>query len=287
MKKERFRLLEDLSVSPIVDKMGQDIAKQLIFKAKASKKYIADDKLYVINKGILNFDCKDYLKNIDYLKVIYIIYYLESEEEYKICDKHNMFACSADYNGKNIKLNLAFVDEEPSIQFLPSIKHELNHIFQYDNGAKKNESFYDTVVDKYRNGEKWERIIAWALYLSFKTEQDSFLAQFYEYLKSSGASKYKMETDSNNPYYQFDKAFEAVEYLDVSSEQIKESFGITENQLYSILSSADERLFKKMLHVWTKYVNEHKITKPNATEMNFLLECYKNGICQRESDMTF
>lgn len=287
--KNRFKINEELSVSPIVSKMAKEVTKQLVFKTENAKKYIADDKNLIITKGILNFDCKKYLKRLDVLKVIYVIYYLDDEKQYEYYDRIGMFPRSADYENANIKVHLAYVKGQPSIQFVPSIKHELNHIFQYDCGAKKNISFYDTVIDRYKNGEMWEKKIAWALYLSFKTEQDAFVTQFDEYLRQKGVSKQFLPKDDNNPYFQFDRAFVAVERLDVDENKLKESFGITINQLYSMLNSADERLFKKMSHVWAKYTYESKkkIMQPNVSEMNFLMECYQNGIYEKVSDKTW
>ena len=68
-------------------------------------------------------------------------------------------------------------------------------------------------------------------------------------------------------------------------ESLKQRFGINLTQLYSILNAADERLYKKMTNVWTKYVNEKKIKHPNTEEMNFLMECYHRGIHEETDDL--
>lgn len=282
--KNRFIIFENLSVSEIVGKMTKDLTKQLISKVDKQKYYIAKGKNVLFKKGIMNFNCREYLQHLNNLQVIYCVYYLKNEAEYELYDRAGMLNCSADYENGNIKLSLAYVQEQPK-DFKISIRHELKHIYQYDCGAKKNINFYETVVDRYKNGEQWEKIVAWALYLSFKTEQDAFISQYYEFLKNNNISKVKLQKNDNNPYYRFDKAFDNVDNIDIDEESLKQRFGINLTQLYSILNAADERLYKKMTNVWTKYVNEKKIKLPNTEEMNFLMECYHRGIHEETDDL--
>lgn len=282
--KDRFIINEELSVSETVSQMTNELMQQLIFNIKKQKFYIAKDKNVLLKKGVFNFDCHNHLKHLNNLEVIYCIYYLNNESEYQVYENLGLLNCAADYENKNIKLSLAFVNNKPKDFTIP-IRHELKHIYQYDCGAKKNVNFYDKVIERYQNGGMWEKVVAWALYLSFKTEQDAFLSQYYEYLKSNDIPKNNLKlNDINNPYTQFDKAFDNVEKLDINNEELKRNFGINMNQLYSILNSADSRLYKKMVNVWTKYINEHNV-KPNFIKMNFLLECYENGIHETTDDL--
>lgn len=126
-----------------------------------------------------------------------------------------------------------------------------------------------------------ENIVAWALYMSFKTEQDAFLSQYYEYLKTHKPHNIDVENDKNNPYNQFDKAFCSVGYLNFSNEQIKKSFGITRNQLYHILNSADERLFKKMCHVVQKFTDDEKKKKQHSRSTKN--EFFIGVLCKRNN----
>ena len=282
--KDRFTIFESLSVSETVGKMTKDLTKQLISKIDKQKYFISKDKNVIVKKGLINFDCREYLQHLNTLQVIYNIYYLNSEEEYNLYDRYGMLNCSADYENGNIKLSLAYVQEQPK-DFKISIRHELKHIYQYDCGAKKNVNFYETVIDRYNNGELWEKIVAWALYLSFKTEQDAFISQYYEFLKNNKISKDKIPKNDNNPYYRFDRAFDNVDRIDIDEKKLKQSFGINLTQLYSILNAADERLYKKMTNVWVKYINENNIKKPNIIQMNFLMECYHRGIHDKTDDL--
>lgn len=281
----RFRINEELSVSNAVTEMCKELSYQLINKLKNSKKKIVQNQSHLMYKGQLMFDCSKYLKTIKLLRVIYVVYLFDNEDECQFNEKNGIMNCSADYENKNIKLALGFVNGKPSRNFFASISHELKHIFEYDRGMQKNTKFYDRVIDKYQNGQRWEKIIARALYMSFKTEQDAFLSQFYAYLNSDNFYENDPLKDKENPYYQFDKAFDAVDQMNFSEKQIKESFGLTINQLYHILEAADERLFKKMMHVWQKYHYDTTRNSINLKQGEFMLECFDKGIEDVESDI--
>lgn len=290
MYKDRFIIKEELPISETVGKMTNEVAKAILYKINNNKKVISKYTNHLLQKGIINIDMSKYLNNIQYLKVIYAVYYIDDDKEYELLDKRGFFGRSADFENKMVNFRLAMLYNKPADNFYRNIRNELKHIFQNDKGKKKNENLYDIVVDRYKNGEEWEQLIAWALYLSFKTEQDVFLSQYYEYLKTAKVKKEgEPIMDQNNPYYNFDMAFSAVEDMDIDEEALKNSFDITINRLYTILNAADERLHKKMWNVWTKYITE-EIDKgnqmPNPFSMNFLLECYRKGIHDKVDDLT-
>ena len=283
----RFRINEELSVSNTVTEMCKELSYQLINKLKNSKKKIVQNRGLLMYKGMLNFDCSKYLKVIKILNVIYVVYLFDNEQICHSFEHGGFMNCSADYENKNIKLALGFVNGKPSRNFFASISHELKHIFEYDRGMQKNTKFYDRVVDRYKNGTQWEKIVARALYMSFKTEQDAFLSQFYEYLNSDRFYKNGPLKDKENPYYQFDKVFDTIDKMNFTEKQIKESFGLTINQLYHILESADERLYKKMMHVWQKYNDDMNRKNISNVSLDFMVECYEKGIEDTESDIIY
>lgn len=84
----RFKINEDLSVSTVVTDMCKDLTYQLINKVNKGKKVIAADKSFVITKGFINFDCSKYLKNIQWLNVVYVVYYFETEGECEYNAQH-------------------------------------------------------------------------------------------------------------------------------------------------------------------------------------------------------
>ena len=128
--KNRFTIFENLSVSEIVSKMTKDLTKQLISKVDKQEYYIAKGKNVLVKRGAMNFNCREYLQHLNNLQVIYCVYYLKNEAEYELYDRTGMLNCSADYENGNIKLSLAYVQEQPK-DFKISIRHELKHIYQY------------------------------------------------------------------------------------------------------------------------------------------------------------
>lgn len=280
----RFKINEDLSVSNIVGDMCKELTYQLISKINKSKKYIYAEKSFLISKGFINFDCRKYLKNLQWLNVIYVVYYFDTEKEYEYNERHGLLNSSADYQNKNIKLKLAYINDKPARDFSSCISHELKHIYEYDCGMTKNKNFYQRVLNKLGSGEEWEKIVAWALYLSFKTEQDAFLSQFYEYLKTNRQYVYDPLRDKKSPYHQYDEAFNNVDKLNFTEEQVKDSFGLTINQLYHILDSADDRLYKKISHVWQKYNNEINYGSVRPSYAEFMFECFNKGIKEFDVD---
>lgn len=284
MFKGRFIIKEDSGVSEEVVQMTNELTNELMYKVKNGKRYIVKNGL-MCYKGLLNFNVKKWLNGIDNLKISYVIFCIDNEQEYTFLEKQGEVNCSCDYDKGEMKLKLAIVDGKPSVQFKPQIAHEFNHIFQNDKGQLKNEEFYEIIADKYKNGNQWEKAVAWALYLTFKTEQSSFITQYYHYLKTSGTKKYRMDVyDKNNPYHQFQMAYDDVECFDLSDEDVYNSFGITLNKLYTILNSAEERLNQKTANVWAKYSRELEEKKnnrhimPSPGRMMYLMECYRKGV---------
>lgn len=154
---ERFQLLEELSISDTVTKMTNELSQELISQINNLKPYISKENNYKINKGMFTFNTSGFLESLKSLKVYYVVYHISSEDEYKFMSKIGYMNSSADYMCHNIKLALAYVKGKPSVQFNPSIRHELNHIYEIDCGQTKNEDFYDKIIDRYKNGELWEK----------------------------------------------------------------------------------------------------------------------------------
>lgn len=286
---KRFKINEELSISRIVTDMCNEVSAQLINKLMGEHAKIVQDKALLMYKGVMNYDCSKYLKTISNLNVIYVVYLLDNEQQFQAHAQSGLFDSSADYQNKNIKVNLAYINGKPCREFKSIIRHELKHIYEYDCGMQKNENFYNRVIDKCKHGEQWEKRVAWALYLSFKTEQDAFLEQYYEYLQTYRHYTIDPMEDPQNPYCKFDDAFNIVDYTSLNNIKMKESFGINIRQLYHILNSAEERLFKKMSHIYQKWRNDVllKDGSLNPTVMTFMLECHRRGIEDVECDATY
>ena len=293
----RFIIDERLSVSDTVIKLTQGVKQYLLNKLKRDKKFSSSNYNAIFKKGMFNFDTEGMLKSIPFLKVKYIVYYLPDDSMIKNNILNLLY--SADFEEKYIYLRLAMIDNKPSPTFDRSIQHEINHIYQYDNGQTKNEGLYNRVVQVMNNGGNFERSIAYAIYMTFRTEQDSYASQYYAYLKQNNITydniKDDFPFDKDNPYNNFITAFDFVEeYANrITDEMLIKNFGINKKQLFIRLDNAEKRLYNKMTKAQTRATQEkwknEAITKTHIgidpCRMNFLMESYHQGAIEEENDL--
>lgn len=268
MHSNRFIVKEELSVSDTVVKITNEIYTQLLNKLSIGKSFISKERNVIIKKGIFDYQTAGKLKNTSFIKVKYVVYYFNDEQEHQAYMKYGYFRMnsSADYENKVINLYLSMVDNKPTIDFKSDIQHEVNHIFQYDNGQQKDEDFYKKIIDLNKSKVKMDRIIARALYYAFPTEQDSFVSQYYAYLKRNNipikqAINYRY--DKNCPYYDFDILFDNIDDIsgEITDEYTQDKLGISSKRLFNILNNADDRFTNKLGKVIMRYVQEKELNE--------------------------
>lgn len=300
MHSNRFIVKEELSVSDTVVKITNEIYTQLLNKLSIGKSFISKERNVIIKKGIFDYQTAGKLKNTSFIKVKYVVYYFNDEQEHQAYMKYGYFRMnsSADYQNQVINLYLSMVDNKPTIDFKSDIQHEVNHIFQYDNGQQKDEDFYKKIIDLNKSKVKIDRIIARALYYTFPTEQDSFVSQYYAYLKRNNipikqAINYRY--DQNCPYYDFDTLFDNIDDIsgEITDEYTQDKLGISSKRLFNILNNADDRFTNKLGKVIMRYAQEKELNEDfKHSEIHlkidprlaFVLECYKKGINEEESE---
>lgn len=300
MHSNRFIVKEELSVSDTVVKITNEIYTQLLNKLSIGKSFISKERNVIIKKGIFDYQTAGKLKNTSFIKVKYVVYYFNDEQEHQAYIKYGYFRMnsSADYENRVINLYLSMVDNKPTIDFKSDIQHEVNHIFQYDNGQQKDEDFYKKIIDLNKSKVKMDRIIARALYYTFPTEQDSFVSQYYAYLKRNNipikqAINYRY--DKNCPYYDFDTLFDNIDDIsgEITDEYTQDKLGISSKKLFNILNNADDRFTNKLGKVIMRYVQEKELNEDFKhseiylkidPRLSFVLECYKKGINEEESE---
>ena len=300
MHSNRFIVKEELSVSDTVVKITNEIYTQLLNKLSIGKSFISKERNVIIKKGIFDYQTAGKLKNTSFIKVKYVVYYFNDEQEHQAYMKYGYFRMnsSADYQNQVINLYLSMVDNKPTIDFKSDIQHEVNHIFQYDNGQQKDEDFYKKIIDLNKSKVKIDRIIARALYYTFPTEQDSFVSQYYAYLKRNNipikqAINYRY--DQNCPYYDFDTLFDNIDDIsgEITDEYTQDKLGISSKRLFNILNNADDRFTNKLGKVIMRYVQEKELSEEFKhseihlkidPRLSFVLECYKKGINEEESE---
>ena len=227
------------------------------------------------------------IPNVSYLHIKLMCYIFKTVDEYNANKITLDTNCLSDYDELTIVLKLVLINGKPNEDFVSSIQHEVNHIFQYANGATKNENLYEKVVKvcSNQNATYNEKVLAYLLYLTFNTEQDSFVGQYYAYLKQNNVSwddVYDYFPDDNgNPYSSFLDYYYEVSQMNISDDEIKKLFGITKKQYMLRIYSADKIMRNKMMKAAAKYrrdmTNEQFFLK-DANRMSFILESLKNGI---------
>lgn len=299
----RFKINEELSVSADVVQLTNIVSKFIQNKLKTSQRGYSKHKNVIVYKGLSNINTEGLLKTIDYLKVKYTVYFFKNQDDLRYyllyaSEPDGTMYSYADYEKKMINLVLYYIKEQPSPDFDSIIQHELNHIYQYDNGQTKNEDFYNKIVDLQKNGNEVEKKIALALYYIFNTEIASFASQYYAYLKQNNIPKTTKgkdyySLDVNNPYYRLNKVFEDVYDLEdeINETDLINKLGITKEKLWNILNNGEKKFYRKMANAWTKYMTEsskkgkyiqHIFIDPR---MEFLWECRDKGITEEFDEL--
>ena len=101
--------------------------------------------LFIQNTLLLNnSNVKWIFNNIDCLKLTYILYVSETTKEYNyIMQNIDADANSeSDYDNKSITIVSGYIDGYIASDFLSNICHEVNHLYEYDNGREKHVDLY-------------------------------------------------------------------------------------------------------------------------------------------------
>lgn len=301
---------EKLCVNDNVIQMGKEIMDEVEKRLKTTKSYISKELNRIIQKGSFVYNTNGKLP-IESLTINYIIHPYDNindfKEDYKI--GYISINCESDFEEQSIYLSLATINGELVQESIGNIEHELNHILQCSFGQKQNETLYEKIIYQIENSFGLYQDVAYALYLSFKTEIASFSVQYYTYLKANNVPlqglNRTLQDDVNSPYSVFIQKYNKVmsNARVISDDKVRQLFGITKNEVFKRLENAKKRYKTKMLKVNLKYrdeVNENyereKIKNRGKNHFieihqfasfrrhNFLLECYHKGIHEEASE---
>ena len=136
-----------------------------------------------------DYNVKGIFKNIEKIRVKYLVYLFSNQYEcdYSLANNRKLqFICYADDKTNTIMVSSYLVKMQPPSDLYESIAHELQHLFEYGHGMKKNVSLYDNMVSALNNAKtQYEYDILMCLYYSFPHEQTAFLQQYYQKLHRS------------------------------------------------------------------------------------------------------
>lgn len=145
-----------------------------------------------------------------------------------------------------------------------SVHHEINHLFQYQEGKKSNFrecKLYFKVKYLLNSNDETKKIIANSLYYSFEDEQDAFINGMYAELKQYNE---RLDIDTikeNSELYQvIYKMLDTIDLIkSIDDEYIIQSFGITKKRCVSIIKNGVQRLENKIGKIITKLYGDYNI----------------------------
>lgn len=287
----RFRdfLEESLSVSDTLTPLTNEIYIIIYKKLSNSKEFISKTDNKTFKCGCFDIQCANYFTNVNDLHIDYISYCVDRYEDAKYFNTR----CECDYERKTIHLRLVSVNNVPYPKFRESVAHELNHMLQNNNGVQKNETLYSKCIETYKTSKKQSlKWLAYSLYLSFQTERNAFVQQYYEHLKTEDVDIFTF--DKGNPYVELEDAVAHIENYNYDEDEVYSAFGITLNKVYNYIDNALDSLYNKVMKVYTKYYYEYdsistKVSKSTDIQvrMNFIIECEKRGIIEYEDDYKY
>lgn len=254
------------NVSDEVINLTKFIGDKIINDSKNQKYFISDSYTVLMKEGFFNLKLPSY-RDVDNktINVRYRIY--EVEDDKKLRDlltiaKVNM-NCQWSEETQTLEIVTAIVDNRLTSDFYESISHEVEHMFQYSIGMKKNANLYDKTIEMYKRGKSDIPAyhIAFAFYYTFKHEQDAFVQQFYQYLNN---------TEHN---YDVDAAldhFDALDVIENIQDIVYERFnderyvkainelGFDRKAYFRRLHFSYNRLLKKMKNAYMRWHEEKR-----------------------------
>lgn len=296
----KLKLNEELSVSNNVIRLTEIISRKILNALKSIKPEISREYHRIFKKGTIEISTEGLIPSLDKLTIYFHVYLFDNYRDYEKNSITLDTNCSADFENHSIMLRLVMINGLPDRNFNSSIQHEVNHIFQYANGATKNVSLYDKLIEitKDKSSTRKDRVIAYALYLTFPTEQDSFANQYYAYLKQNNIDwdivYDEFPEDDNNPYNRILDVYDAIDTLHIDDAYMNEKFGMNVKQFYIRLENADKRLRRKLIKAASRWRQDAKNESytyskdlgmfKDSRRMNFLFNCYSKGIITESSE---
>lgn len=296
----KLRLNEELSVSNNVIQLTELISNKIQKVLKNTRTERSKDYNRIFKKGELFIKTIGIIPNVNILHIYFHVYYFKDNNDYRENKVTLDTNCFADFNENMITLRLVMINDKPDDNFNSSIQHEVNHIYQYANGATKDEELYKkvTFVAKDKTSTEIDQVVAYALYLTFPTEQDSFVNQYYAFLKQKNVDWDEVYNDfpedDNNPYNKILDIYDYLYNIRLTDSYMRQKFGISLKQFYIRLENADKRLRRKLIKAATRWRNDAKNESylyreglflfKDPYRMNFIMECYKKGIVTESSE---
>lgn len=242
----------------IYNKILNDADIQQMQKSRVNGFLFVQNTLFLNNSNV-----KWIFNNIDSLKVTYILYVSETTKEYNyIMQNIDADANSeSDYDNKSITIVSGYIDDYIAPDFLSNICHEVNHLYEYDNGREKRVDLYDKVRELIAMKNNDAYIVGNAFYYSFQHEIDAFVHQFYGFLKQEKPNHLNFEQLLN--YSEYINALSAYKFVYNKRNDKKvmnwiNYLGYDRKSYFKRLKYGLKKLFIKIKNAYLRYKLENR-----------------------------
>lgn len=266
------RINETKNVSDAVIELSNIIGKYIIKHSKQQTVHQSNVTSVPYVEGTFKIDVSKYFKNITQLSIIYTLYMVKDGTDLKYA--YNEQSCSCDYEERNMNIISGYIGEQTEPKFLSKIMHEVNHLYEYDNGMQKRTNLYDKAVEMMRDDTNIYRYyVGYSMYYSFKHEQDAFVHQFYGYLKQNKPklpfNKAVLTSEYKNAVNVFNFVFD--HYNDNETKLAIKELGFSPNAFMNMIEHRLDRLYQKLSNAYRRYCSELNECKNNEELANKLI----------------
>lgn len=236
-----------------------DADNQQIQKSRING-YLFIQNVLKINKNSIS---QWIFNNIDNLMLTYILYIADSNKEYNyIMQNVDAEANSeSDYDNKTLTIVSGYVDDYIASDFLGTICHEVNHLFEYDNGREKRVDLYTKVVNLISKQDNNAYMVGNACYYSFQHEIDAFVHQFYGFLCQEQPNHLNFEQLLN--YSEYKNAYEAYKVVLKEKDNVNvmryiNYLGYNRRDYFKRLKNGLKKLYAKLKNCFLRYKMENR-----------------------------
>lgn len=247
------------NVSNTVVELSNIICKEIIAQAKTTNIYDSTVTYRPFTEGCFKINATKFFRHIDELTINYVMYISKEENILQMILNQSQYDNSADYENKSITIVSGFVLNNVEEHFNAKVMHEVNHLYEYDNGMQKRVNLYNKALEMITDKINKDRAyVGRNMYYSFKHEQDAFVHQFYGYLKQ------------NKPKHPFNDLIWKSEYKNVynvygylCNNYYKETIqaaikelGFSPNAFMNMIEHRLDRLYGKLYNAFRRYYSE-------------------------------
>ena len=288
LKRHKQYIVEWGSISSEVISASRRLSKMIWKHSFDKMTYYSWDEKKPYIEGEFEFDFSSVGFDIDIpFTVTYTIYITNTKEEYD-----NLFSnvngdesanSSTDFENHRINIVSGMIGGYPSPDFLSNVMHEVDHVFEYMKGFKKNTTLYDRVINGINSDDTYVKTVATLMYYCFKHEQDAFVHGFYGALcQNKYDGDFKAALYGLSEYYNLSKIKLIVQH-EYNREEIKAAcskLGTSYEHVIRFATYIAKRMENKLFKAYMRYcIQKSKITAEGIIQKNkmnpFIFNEYK------------